>query len=128
MFRNQRGYDTVVIATPVKVEENSKLEGDYLTAVTAIKKESIEKQRFYLHEALTIKKKRCCLEPGILKKVMLPPYQRKHRSRPGPPIMVISQATHLLYQRNCCSRLRSPVMEKYAATIPLLYLAYYKRH
>lgn len=54
--RKGRGYDTVVIAAPVKIKGKSKLAGDYMTAVVATRKEGIKNQRFYLHEALTIKK------------------------------------------------------------------------
>ncbi len=51
-----RNYDSVVIAAPVNVRDSNGVDTEYMVGIIAKRDDSRDMQRFYVHEALLIKK------------------------------------------------------------------------
>ena len=60
-----RDYDTVVFAAPINVKRSSGKIEEYFMAVIVIRAQKHHKQRFYVHEAIAIKKEDLLFKTGI---------------------------------------------------------------
>ena len=59
-----RGYDTVVLAAPVIAEDGNGIKQEFLKGVVLMRETGMNMQRFYLHEAITIKKDELSFKTG----------------------------------------------------------------
>jgi len=60
-----RSYDTVVIAAPINITDKKGNVEEYLTAVIAQRNDNNKNQRFYVHEALSIKKEELLFKTAV---------------------------------------------------------------